>query len=159
MSLSSAGFNATVYLQLASVLGVLSGGFLADTLTKRKPKPGNGRILTQSIGLLCGVPFLFLIGYARTLPILLISLLVFGYCKGIYDSNIFASLYDFVSVEYRGVAAGLLNSLGWLGGGTAPVLIAVVSLHYGMRASMSGTAAIYLAIGVMLFFAARRAAA
>ena len=36
MNLSMAGFNATAYLQTASVLGVLSGGILADSLSRRR---------------------------------------------------------------------------------------------------------------------------
>ena len=39
-----------------------------------------------------------------------------GLCKGIYDFNIFASLFDVVRPEDRGVAAGLMNGLGWVGG-------------------------------------------
>ena len=36
-----------------------------------------------------------------------------GLCKGIYDANIFASLYDVVAPELRGTAAGLMNTVGW----------------------------------------------
>lgn len=42
-----------------------------------------------------------------------------GYFKGLYDANIPASLYDVVQARRRSVAAGILNSIGWLGGGLA----------------------------------------
>ena len=80
----------------------------------------------------------------------------FGYFKGLYDANIFASLYDVVSVERRAAAAGILNSLGWLGGGIAPVVIAAAAQHYGMSACISATAAVYLAVACLLAFAVNR---
>jgi MFS family permease len=153
MSLSMAGLNATVYLQIASVLGVLSGGVLADSFARKRP---GGRMLAQSIGLLCGVPFVFLTGWTTSVALLILAMAGFGYFKGLYDANIFASLYDVVPVARRGVAAGLLNSLGWLGAGFAPVAIAVASASYGMSASISATAVIYLVIGLLLAAAVAR---
>jgi MFS family permease len=152
MSLSMAGLNATAYLQIASVLGVISGGLLADSLVK---KIYGGRLFTQSLGLLCGVPFLFLTGWTTSVPTLILAMIGFGYFKGLYDANIFASLYDVVPIARRGAAAGTLNSLGWLGGGLAPIVIAVAANHYGMSACISATAAIYLFIGLLMLRAAR----
>lgn len=153
MSLSMAGLNATVYLQIASVLGVLSGGALADRFAKKMP---GGRMLAQCIGLLCGVPFVFLTGWTASIALLIVAMIGFGYFKGLYDANIFASLFDVVSVERRGVAAGTLNSLGWLGAGFAPVGIALAAQRYGMSASISATAGIYLLIGVLLLLGVSR---
>ena len=152
MSLSMAGLNGTAYLQIASVLGVLAGGLIADAMVKRM---AGGRWLTQSIGLLCGVPFLFLTGWTTAVPVLIVAMIGFGFFKGLYDANIFAGLYDVVLVSRRGAAAGLLNSLGWLGGGFAPVAIALSASRYGMSASLSATAVIYLAVAALLFVGAR----
>ncbi len=60
--LGAAAFNSTAYIQAASVIGVIAGGFLADSFCRRWT---GGRQLAQSLGLLGGVPFLFLHG-ART---------------------------------------------------------------------------------------------
>jgi len=153
MSLAMAGLNGTAYLQIASVAGVLTGGVLADRLRR---KQAGGRLLTQAAGLLCGVPFLFLTGWTIRVPLLLLGMSGFGYFKGIYDANIFAGLYDVVPVRLRGAAAGLLNSMGWLGGGFAPVAIAAAAARFGMSACISATAAIYLAVGVLMLVASRR---
>ncbi len=153
MSLSMAGLNATVYIQIASVAGVLSGGILADAFVR---KMDGGRMLAQSIGLLVGVPFVFLTGWTTSVALLIFAMIGFGYFKGLYDANIFASLYDVVPVERRGAAAGTLNSLGWLGAGFAPVAIAVSAEHYGMSASISATAGIYVLIGLLLVTGAVR---
>jgi predicted MFS family arabinose efflux permease len=153
MSLSLAGLNASLYLQSASLLGVLCGGYLADRFSKRR---GGGRQLTQSIGLLLGAPFLFLTGWTLSVPVLVLAMIGFGYFKGLYDANIIAGLYDVVAIENRGTAAGIANSLGWLGGGLAPVIIAVGSARFGMSACISATAGIYLVIGIVTLLVARQ---
>jgi len=153
MSLSLAGLNGTVYLQFASLLGVLTGGYLADRLSSRRP---GGRLLTQSIGLLAATPFLFLTGWTIAVPVLIVAMIGFGYFKGWYEANIVAGLYDFVPVEDRGAATGILNSIGWLGGSTAPIVIALASARFGMGPSISATAAVYLCIGGLLLVVATR---
>ncbi len=153
MGLALAGFSATAYIQVASVLGVLTGGVLADRLRRRS---AGGRLLAQAIGLLCGVPFLFLTGWSSLVAWLVLGMIGFGYFKGLYDANIFAGLYDVVPIGSRGAAAGLLNSLGWLGAGAAPILIAIAAARFGLSACLSATAAIYLAIGVVLLTASKR---
>ncbi len=147
LSLSMSGLNATLYMQIASVLGVLTGGLLADSLIKRSR---GGRMWTQALGLICGVPFLFLAGWTTALPVLILSMVGMGYFKGLYDANIFASLHDVVPVEHRAIATGLMNSIGWLGGGLAPVAIARAAESFGMSACISATALIYLSLGLLL---------
>jgi MFS family permease len=153
MSLSMAGLNGTLYLQLSSVVGVLCGGLLADYLAR---KFAGGRMLTQALGLFLGIPFLFFTGWAASVPTVVLGMIGFGYCKGLYDANIFASLYDVVAVRQRGIAAGMLNSLGWLGGGFAPIAIALAANRYGMGPSISGTAIVYCLSGLLMLLAARR---
>jgi sugar phosphate permease len=152
MTLTVAGFSATVYLQLASVCGVLVGGILADRLIQSMR---GGRMRAQSIGLLCGVPFLILCGRASSLPLLVIALICFGFCKGLYDANIWASLYDTIPVHRRGFSAGLMNSVGWLGGGLAPIGIAAATSRVSLGAAISGMAGIYLVLGTLMLFISR----
>lgn len=156
MSLAKAGFSGTAYLQIASVLGVLVGGVLADRLVRRSAAwQRGGRMMAQALGLLCGVPFLFLTGHTRLVSVLLGALVSFGFFKGLYDANIWASLYDVVPLKLRGTAVGLMNSLGWLGGGTAPVVIAALSQRMSLGAAVSTTAVIYLLCGAALVTGAR----
>jgi MFS family permease len=149
MSLSMAGFSATAYLQVASVLGVLSGGVLADHLARRHQ---GGRMLTQGLGLTLGVPFIFLTGQTQSVQVLVLAMAGFGYCKGLYDANIWASLYDVVKPERRASALGFMNSIGWVGGAVAPVAIAAASESYGMSDCISATSQIYLFLGVLLLY-------
>jgi MFS family permease len=147
MTLSMAGLNGTAWLQIASVLGVVSGGFLADRMVRRHP---GGRMMAQAIGLFGGIPFLFLTGWTMSTVVLVAAMTGFGYFKGLYDANIWASLYDVVKPERRATALGLMNSIGWLGGSAAPIAIAAAANRWGMSAAISATSAVYLAIALLL---------
>src|SRR5207249_2916215 len=68
----------------------------------------------------------------------------------LYDANIWASLHDVVGPERRATAVGLMNAIGWFGGGMAPVAIAAASQRYGMSACLSANAAVYLCVGLLL---------
>ena len=56
MSLQGAGFSATFYLQSASLVGILLGGWLADRWSTTTPA---GRLRTQGAGLLLAAGALF----------------------------------------------------------------------------------------------------
>jgi MFS family permease len=153
LTLGMAGISATAYLQIASVLGVLSGGILADRLAKTNR---GGRMLTQAIGLTLGAPFILLAGWTLSVPIVILALTGFGYFKGLYDANIWASLHDVVPPERRASAVGFMNSLGWIGGGVAPVAIAAASERFGMSACISANSVIYLLVAALLFYGIRK---
>jgi MFS family permease len=149
MSLTMAGLNATFWLQAASVAGVLYGGWLADRWARRWR---GGRPLVQVVGLLAGAPVVFLTGWARDVEVLVLALAGFGFCKGLYDANIWASLYDVVPARRRATAQGLMNAVGWLGAGVAPVAVAVAAdkYGYGLAACLSATSVVYLLCGGLL---------
>jgi hypothetical protein len=61
----------------------------------------------------------------------------FGYFKGMYDANIRASLHDVVRPERRATAVGVMNAIGWLGGGVGAWVIGVAAPVFGMSACLS----------------------
>jgi len=152
MGLAVAGLTATLFVQLASVLGSVTGGWMADFLSKKTPR---GRILVQATGVLCGAPFVAWCGMTRSVMALIVALTCWGFCKGMYDANIFASLFDVVRPEARGTAAGFLNSVGWLGGGgSAPVLIGWIAKDRGLSAGITAASTVYLLACALLLVAA-----
>ena len=110
----------------------------------------------QALGLFCGVPFLLLSGFATTVTVVLAAMIGYGLFKGVYDSNLWAALYDVVPIERRGAALGIMNSLGWLGGAVAQLSIGLASERFGMSMCLSATAAIYLGVALLLWTGARR---
>jgi MFS family permease len=152
MGLAVAGLTATIFVQLASVVGSIVGGWLADYFRTKTPR---GRILVQAAGVLCGAPFVAWCGMTRSVTSLVIALTLWGFCKGMYDANIFASMFDVVRPEARGTAAGFLNSVGWLGGGgSAPVVIGFIARDNGLSAGITAASVVYLMACVLLLIAA-----
>ena len=152
--LAAAGLLATMPLQLASMVGSPSGGALADFARSRTPR---GRILVQMTGVLCAVPFVFLCGHTTTKTLLIAALIGWGLFKGIYDSNIFASVYDVIRPDLRGMAAGFMNMFAWAGGAVAPIIagsIADKHKELGLGGVISGASAVYIVAGLLLFASA-----
>lgn len=147
MSLTMSGIAGTTFIQVASVIGVLTGGWLADRLSRRH---AGGRMQTQLIGLLCGAPFIFVTGTTLSVPLLIVGMTGFGFFKGLYDANIFASLYDVIRPEARATAAGLLNMVGNYGGALAPIIVGIVSDRIGMSTAIACSGFIYLLAASLL---------
>jgi MFS family permease len=139
---------------LASLIGALGGGVAADWAARRS---AGGRILIQSLGLILGAPFVFLAGQSPSLAMVIAALIGAGLCKGIYDANIFASLFDVVPPEDRGTAAGLMNTVGWTGGFLAPWSVGKASKSFGLDGAIASTAIVYFLVGLLAWFASRRA--
>jgi len=125
-----------------------------------RAKRRGGRMLVQMVGVLGGAPFVVLCGMTQSLAWLIVALTVWGFFKGLYDANIFASVFDVIRPEARGSAAGLMNTVGWLGGGgSAPIVIAWLSGLYGLGGAIAMAAVVYVVAGLLLFQAARSAEA
>ena len=151
LSLAMAGLTATVFVQLASMFGSVVGGWLADIL--RRSKPG-GRMLVQAIGVFCGAPFVVLCGQTTSLTTLVIALTAWGFFKGMYDANIFASLFDVIRPEARGTATGFMNMIGWLvGAGSAPIVIGLIAERESLSFGISIAAVAYIGAGLLLTIA------
>jgi MFS family permease len=151
LNLAMAGLAATIFAQLASMLGAPVGGWLADTLSQRR---AGGRLMVQAIGVFAGAPFVLLCGMTHSIGWLVVALTFWGFAKGLYDANIFASVYDVIPPETRGSAAGLMNTVGWLGGGAAaPVTIGILANAYGLGVAIALASAVYLAAGAFLIVA------
>jgi MFS family permease len=148
LSLAMAGLTATLYVQVASMVGSPLGGWLADSLRKRTP---GGRMIVQAVGVLGCAPFALWCGMTTSVVSLTLALTAWGLFKGMYDSNIFASAFDVVRPEVRGTAAGFMNMLGWLAGaGTAPVVIGYIAQREGLSFAISVAALGYLVAGGLL---------
>jgi MFS family permease len=148
LNLAMAGLTATLFTQLASMAGAASGGWLADAW-RRRTTPG--RLWVQALGVFGGAPFVVLCGLTDAIPVLLVALTAWGFFKGLYDANIFASMFDVVPPRARGSAAGLMNTIGWLGGaGTAPLVIGWISQSRGLGVAIATAAAVYALAGLSL---------
>ncbi|MHC5544911.1 MFS transporter, partial [Singulisphaera rosea] len=111
------------------------------------------RMRVQGAALLVGAPFLYLAGSANTISLFVAGLIGVGLCKGVYDANIFASIYDVVPSEVRGTAAGLMNTIGWAGGSLSPLVIGLGADRVGLGNMIACMAVIYAVFGLLAFVA------
>lgn len=151
LDLNQAATVAGLFFPAGNAVGALVGGALADAVARRTR---GGRVLVQSMGLMLGAPCVWLAGMTNSLPVLQLALVGIGLCKGIYDANIFASVYDVVVTEVRGTAAGLMNTVAWTAGSSAPVLVGWFSENHGLGAVIAWTASVYFLAGILALVAA-----
>lgn len=147
--LTTAGLSGSVFIHLASALSVPLGGLLADALAKRL---AGGRILVQALGLVVGAGFIVLVGLTKEVRTLLVAMTLFGLCKGLYDANIFASLYDVIEPRARATAAGIMNTVGWGGGALGPLAVGLAT-KYGRHATDIENMSEAIAFGGVIYVA------
>ncbi len=152
--LVAAGLSGAIYIQVASAVGSPLGGWLADLLA---PRIAGGRMLIQAVGLLAGATFVALVAHTAEVGTLLVAMTCFGFCKGLYDSNIWPALYDVIEPRLRATATGIMNTVGWGGGALGPVFVGWMAQH-GRRSTQAANmshaiglgAGVYIAAGVAL---------
>lgn len=109
MGMEQAGPLSTMTLALASLIGVLVGGYVSDRWVVKRLK---GRVYTGAIGLGMTIPALLLIGYGSGLPMIVTGALLFGLGFGIFDVNNMPILCQFVPSRYRATGYGFMNLAG-----------------------------------------------
>ncbi|MDR3637554.1 MAG: MFS transporter [Isosphaeraceae bacterium] len=157
-SLAEAGLYGTAFIHLASAVAAPCGGWLAD---RARPRMPGARALVQALGLSAGSVAVVLVGTTRDPRTLMLVMTAFGFCKGLYDSNIFAALYDVVEPRARATAAGLMNTVGWGGGALGPFLVGWAAAHgrhssevHNMSEAIAWCGAVYLTGALLLVVAA-----
>jgi MFS family permease len=111
-----AGVSAVVYTQIASLVGVGVGGWLADRWMRRSIR---GRIHVSALGMALFLPALFGVGNAETLAIAILFLILFGIGWGFFDCNNMPILCQIVRPELRATGYGIMNLVSISCGGFA----------------------------------------
>ncbi|MDR3220060.1 MAG: MFS transporter [Dysgonamonadaceae bacterium] len=109
INMEQAGPMSTIAIAMASLFGVLLGGYLSDKWVNKNLK---GRIYTGVIGLFLTLPALFLLAFGNDLPMIASGAICFGLGFGMFDVNSMPILCQFVSSRYRATAYGLMNLVG-----------------------------------------------
>jgi MFS family permease len=107
--MEQAGPMATITIAMASLAGVLSGGFLSDQWVQKNLR---GRVYTGVTGLFLTLPALLLLAYGHSLPMIVAGAVCFGWGFGMFDVNSMPILCQFVSSRYRATGYGLMNLAG-----------------------------------------------
>lgn len=152
LSLSYAGFTSMFFHFALAFIGVLAGGKFSDKYAlKRKTI----RLETEFVGLLLGAPFIFLMGYTSNLYISFIALALFGFFRGIYDSNLYAALFDVIEPRYRASSVGIMTAFAFLVGALAPLILGILKSVYGLSFGISFLSIFYIVAALMIYLALR----
>ncbi len=111
-----AGVAATLYWQVAAVVGAIAGGWLADRWMQRQKR---GRIFTSALGMAMIVPAIFGVGDAASLAVAVAFLILFGLGWGLFDCNNMPILCQIVRPELRATGYGVMNLVSISCGGLA----------------------------------------
>jgi predicted MFS family arabinose efflux permease len=150
---ADAAFNATVYLQATTAVGLLGGGVLADVLYRRT-KASRLWLMTASL-VLCA-PCLHYLGSSDTLMATRLAAAGFGLFSGLLMGNIFPAAFEVVPADTRASAVGILNFFGAVMSGFAALFGGLWKASLGIDRLLSITALAYLAAGLALVFGIKR---
>lgn len=150
LPLSTAGFTSMFFHFAAAFMGVLLGGKLSDKYAlKRKTI----RLETELVGLLFGAPFIFWMGYTTHLYVSYAMLACFGFFRGIYDSNLYAALFDVIEPDLRASSVGIMTAFAFIVGALAPLVLGYLKTDFGLALGISSLSVGYLFGACMIFIA------
>ena len=149
LGLARAGFEASVYPQAGTAVGLLAGGILADRFYSRTHAARFWIILSAFF---TAGPAIFLLGQLSTLESVRIAATVFGFFSGFISGNQAASAFDVVPAAYRASAVGVLNLLGASVSGFAPFLGGLARRTIGVDQVMVFTGGLYLITGIFVLY-------
>ena len=147
LNLADAAFNATVFLQGATLVGMLTGGVLADRLYRRTKA---ARLWMLTTSLLGCAPFLHFLGNSDTLAATRLAAAGFGLFSGLFMGNIFPSAFEIVPADTRASAVGMLNLFGAVVSGFATLFGGLWKKSVGIENLLSFTALAYFIAGLVL---------
>lgn len=114
LSQSIAGVYATGYFHIASLCGVLVGGYIADRWSRKNPR---ARILVPAIGLLIAAPGIFVASSTDTLYIAVLCFMLYAFTRTFTDANMMPILCMITDRRYRATGYGILNFFSCIVGG------------------------------------------
>lgn len=152
LSLKEAALNSMLYHYIFAFIGVMAGGRISDRLAARRRSI---RMEMEYLGLLLGAPFIWLMGASGNVTMVYVALAGFGFFRGVYDSNLFAALFDVIHPRYRSSATGLMLCCAFTVGATSPVLLGYVKQHVNLGFGLSALAFVYLIGGALILLATR----
>ncbi len=147
LSQADAAWNASIYLQSMTAVGLLGGGFFSDWLYRRSTA---ARQWVLVISLVCSAPSLFFLGASETLPATRLAAAAFGLSSGLFMGNIFAAGFEVVPADLRATAVGILNLFGGLVSGFGALFGGMWKQSIGIDGLLAATALAYIAAALLL---------
>ena len=142
VSAASASFHAVFWFYLGATIGVFIGGRVSDRFAASRPQV---RFDVNIAGLALCVPGLLLAAFAPSVVLCVVGVALLGFATGVYDSNIYASLFEVVKPRYRAAAVGVFGCGGSVIGASGPAVLGWMNARFSMSAGIATLSAFALA--------------
>ena len=149
LGLARAGFEASIYPQIGTLVGLLTGGALADRYYATVKAARFWIVLTAFLG---AAPAIFFLGSSDTLNQTRIAGIVFGFFAGFIAGNQAPAMFDVVPPTLRASAIGILNMLGAAVSGFAPFLGGLARRTIGVHQVMTFTSGLYISMVFVVIY-------
>lgn len=148
---ASYGLHAVLWHYCGAFGGVMLGSTLADRWVSRR---AGIRMEMNILGLLLGAPFIYAMMHMPTYQMTCVMMALFGFFRGLYDSNQFASIFDVVVPRYRASAMGVMLSCAFAFGAAAPIVLGFFKQHYSLQTGFLMLPVFFL-VGALFILIAR----
>ena len=101
-----------------------------------------------------GLLFIVLMAKADSLTGVCAAMGLFGFFRGVYDSNILAALFDVVDPRYHAMASSCMLAIAASIGSAAPTVLGWIGDHATLRSGFASLAGFYL-VGAVAIAVAR----
>jgi MFS family permease len=114
VSLKWSGLYGTMTFNAAAFAGMLIGSTISDYWSARTQR---ARALVPAIGFCIAAPWLFVIGAAGLIPVILAGIIFAGMSQGFLDANLMPAVCTVSDARHRATGYGLMNFVGTTAGG------------------------------------------
>ncbi len=149
---ATAAFHAVFWFYLGAFISINMAGRFTDFLASRR---STARFEVAATGLVLSAPCAFFAVRTGSLAWACAGLFCWGFARGIYDANFFASLHDVINPRYRAAASGMFCCGGFILGSAAPTVLGKIAETFSMTTGMSTLGVFYLLGGCAVFLARR----
>ena len=120
LSLTLAGGYSMFWHHLPALIGISIGGPLSDRWVLKR---NTARLELQAVAMTLGVPSIVLMALAPSLVMTCVGLALFGFFRGLYESNTHAAMFDVIEPRHRASAVAITVMMAFLVGSTSPWLL------------------------------------
>lgn len=129
LSPADAGFHGMFWHHIAAFICIYLGAILSDKLSKANP---TFRPKLQFCAMLIGAPIVCCIGFAESLSAVYALFFCMGICRGFYECNTHASVFETIPVKYRSTTVGFMILFAFLIGAWSAQIVGALYDSYGM---------------------------
>ena len=147
-SLREASLSIAVVALISLLLGVLTGGFLADRIQKKYPY---GRILVIAAAFLFAAPFVLLAIQSDEKWVFLVALFIGGFFMSWYHGPVTAVLCDLTPQRAHATAIGVYMFVTQLLGALGPQLVGKISDASDLQLGLQVAVAVMVCGSLLMF--------